>query len=118
MAHPLSATAFTNIRAAGRNLSAGETQLVQVEITNAATTAGGVFLQFFDAAIASVTLGTTVPLFLIYIPAAVAPATAVQYSDAFYPALKFTTRLSVFATTTALGSTDIADGVHIQAWVE
>ena len=71
------------------------------------------FIQIFDLAAASVTLGTTRPL--IQIP--LAATTGFVELDFSFPGLLFTTRCSIFSTTTTEGSTGSADGVFAQATI-
>ena len=111
MAGPQAVTHLRNLNDTGQNVTAGIARITHIHAIN--TSGATAFVQVFDLAVASVTLGTTRPL--ISIP--LAATTGIQ-SISFSPAIGFMTRVSVFSTTTVEGSTGSADGVYLQAWIE
>lgn len=111
MAEPLQETEFQNLNATGQNLSSGEISISGLFVVN--NTGSGAFVQFFNMAAASVTLGQTVPRFQFYVPPTNNPSVYLS----LVPPLRFDTRLSAFATTMYTGSTGVATGVSVQALV-
>lgn len=103
---------FRNLSEVGQNFSNGTATVGKLIFVN--TTGAAAFIQIFDAAAASVTIGTTRPLFSL--PLAATTGYVELHFD--YPGYNFSTRLSVFSTTTAEGSTGSASGVFGQgfAW--
>lgn len=74
------------------------------------TTAAIAHVQFFDvAAAASVTLGTTVPAYVLAVPA------STSATQAFDELPQFDNGIAVASTTTATGST--AAITHLRVWV-
>ena len=116
MAQPFQSTHFRNLNDTGQNVSNGRCHIVKFIVTNSIAAATA-FVQIFNVAAASVTLGTTVPLFVIHVPAASATVGGTVEIGFELPGLLFETRCSVFGTTTAEGSTGTADGLFLQAFV-
>ena len=116
MAQPVATTHARNVDEAGANLTAGIARVTHVIITNTIA-ATSVFIQFFDAAVATVSIGTTVPLLVVQVPAASSTVGGTVDLD-FGDGLFILTRLSAFGTATAEGADAITTGVFIQAWVD
>lgn len=70
------------------------------------------FIQFHDRLSPNVTLGTTIPMFAILLPA----TTGFVEID-FSPPLMFDTACTMYSTTSAEGNTGSADGVFLQLFV-
>ena len=86
-------------------LVAGRAQLNQIHaINNDATDA---FVQLFNVAAADVTVGTTTPDYVIYVP-----ASGAVIIDFAWPVL-FETALTYECTTTATGNTDPTTGLTL-----
>lgn len=111
MSEAISSTHVRNLDENGANISNGRCHIAKILAVN--TTGAAAFIQVFNAAVASVTLGTTRPLFVIPLAA----TTGFEFLDFNEPGLYFDTRCSAFSTTTAEGSTGSADGVFLQAFV-
>jgi len=112
MAQIVSNTGIVTANASGANLSTGRVSFVKIVCINSSGAAA--WVQFFDAPVASVTLGTTVPL--LSVP--VAATTGFAQLDFVQPqGWTFDTRCSVFATTTPTGNSDPGAGIAVQAWV-
>ena len=105
------ATHFTGLSDTGQNITAGIARVSHINALN--RSAATAFIQIFDLAAASVTIGTTVPLFEILLAA----STGFE-SISFSPPVEFITRMSAFSTTTDGGSTGSAAGVVLQCWIE
>lgn len=117
MAQPSQTTHFRNLNGTGQNVTAGTARVSHLTITNAISPAATAFVQFFDLAAADVVLGTTRPILVVHVPAAAAAVNGTLDID-FGHTWLILTRLSVFGTTTAEGSTGTADGVFLQVTVE
>ena len=114
MAGPASTTHFRNLSTTGLNVTNGGAEVVAVLATN--STAATAYTQVFDAAAADVTLGTTVPLFVIHVPGGTS-AIEGSFFLTFYPPVLFSTRMSVFGTTTPEGNMAVGAGVFCQVWI-
>ena len=107
---PVTNVLLRNLNATGQNVTAGENHILKFYAINVSGSAA--FVQLFDLAAGSVTLGTTIPL--ISMPVAATAGSAELPFD--FPGLHFQIRCSAFATTTADGSTGSASGVFLQAF--
>lgn len=105
--HPASrgcSTYFSSTAKAIANASAGPCNLYALEVAQPNTAQA--WLQIFDLAAASVTLGTTVPKISLFIPAGTASVSGAMDKQWVVP-ISFATRMSYALTTTATGATGI-----------
>ena len=102
---------FRNLNDTGQNISNGVCNIYGLFISN--TSAGTAFVQIFDLPVASVVLGTTVPMLVVVVPI----TTGFVNLNFWDPGLFITNRLSAFSTTTAEGLTGSANGVFLNGIV-
>jgi hypothetical protein len=99
---------FAALAATVQAIRTGATFLSRIRARQLNNTAPVLYLQLFNVASGSVTLGTTVPNLVLEIPAGVAShdgdSLAVKF-DGKEGGKKFSTALSIACTTTATGST-------------
>lgn len=96
---------FENLTTTVTNVSAGASRLYMVTIVSPAAAAAAAFVQVFNVAAASVTLGTTAPRLALVCPAEETTSYLVFPGNSDN---MFGTRISVAATTTPGGSTALA----------
>ena len=111
MSQAISGTHARNLNDTGQNISNGVCHIAKILALN--TSGAAAFVQVFDSPAASVTLGTTRPLFVI----ALAATTGFEFLDFNEPGLYFTSRFSAFSTTSAEGNTGSGAGVFLQGFI-
>ena len=116
MSDLVATTHFRNLNDTGVNVTNGIARVSKIVITNTVT-ATTVFVQLFDTAAASVTLGTTRPAITVHVSGAAATVGGTVTLDFEGDPWSIQTRLSAFATTTAEGNTGAAAGVFLSAFV-
>lgn len=80
----------------------GRTLVFNIHVVGGDTT--DTFLQMFDAAAASVTVGTTTPTLSFILPGGTGASNHGAYADVFPVPLQFSNSLSIAVTTTATGN--------------
>ena len=114
MSEPVVTTGVVAVPVGGANITNGKCSLSRLFLVN--TSGSTIWVQIFDLPVASVTIGTTNPMWTI----PVTPPTVIGHVDiewAMGLGWLISNRLSLFATTTALGSTDPGAGILAQAWI-
>ena len=111
MSQGITSVHVRNLDDNGANVSNGVCHIAKILVVN--TTAAAAFIQVFDRPVSAVTIGTTVPMFVIPVVA----TSGFQFIDFNEPGLYFTNRCSMFSTTAAEGATGSDDGVFVQCWV-
>lgn len=92
------------------NIKATEGDIYFLEATNANAT--DIYVQFFDAAAANVTLGTTVPDFVLFVPAGDGTNDGAIIQNFYNSPVHFENAITYAVTTTATGSTGpTSDGI-------
>lgn len=99
------------LNATGQAGTAGKSNICKIVLTNSSGAVA--WVQMFDLAIASVTIGTTVSAFAV--PLA---ATTGHVEIDFFPGWVVQNQLSIFSTTGDAGASGSSSGVSAQIWVE